>query len=68
MDAECSFSKGRLEANHLQHNTSLQTFRAKVALETPLWPGLSHITKILEPKVATTDKGKTKEVDIMDVD
>ncbi|KAF8587511.1 hypothetical protein K439DRAFT_1337968 [Ramaria rubella] len=53
VDAERAFSKGRLAVNHLQHNTSSQTFRAKVALgswiDTPLWPGLSDATKILEP-------------------
>ncbi|KAF8574061.1 hypothetical protein K439DRAFT_1254764, partial [Ramaria rubella] len=54
VDAEHAFSKGRLAANHLQHNTSCQTFRAKVALgswiDTPLWLSLSDITKVLEPR------------------
>ncbi|KAF8587952.1 hypothetical protein K439DRAFT_1236667, partial [Ramaria rubella] len=52
VDAECAFSKGQLAMNHLQHNTASQMFCAKVALgswvNTPLWPGLSDIMKILE--------------------
>lgn len=32
VDAEQSFSAGRLLVNHLQHNISLQTFKAEVAL------------------------------------
>jgi len=72
VDAERSFSKRRLAVNHLQHKTSSQTFRAKVALGswigTPLWPGISDVTKILEPKLPSKTKGKVKEVEIMDVD
>ncbi|KAF8584365.1 hypothetical protein K439DRAFT_1239432, partial [Ramaria rubella] len=49
VDAEWAFSKA---VNHLQHNTLSQMFHAKVALgswiDTPLWPGLSDVMKILE--------------------
>ncbi|KAF8498969.1 hypothetical protein F5888DRAFT_1611949 [Russula emetica] len=52
VDAECAFSVGRLEVNHLQHNTSPQTFKAQVAIgswaRTPLYPGLSKTIKIVE--------------------
>ena len=55
MDAECAFSVGRLEVNHLQHNTSPQTFKAQVAIgswaRTPLYPGLSETIKIVEKQM-----------------
>ncbi|KAJ6598569.1 hypothetical protein B0H10DRAFT_1636513, partial [Mycena sp. CBHHK59/15] len=42
VDAERAFSGGRLQVNHLQHQTSSQTFKARVALgswiNTPLLP------------------------------
>ncbi|KAF8228811.1 hypothetical protein L208DRAFT_1403052, partial [Tricholoma matsutake] len=67
VDAECVFSVGRLEVNHLQHNTSPQTFKAQVAVgswaKTPLYPGLSETIKIkevdeteLEDEVEETDE------------
>jgi hypothetical protein len=52
VDAERAFSNGRLEVNHLQHNTSPQTFKAQMAVgswcRTPLYPGLLEVTKIIE--------------------
>ena len=52
VDAECAFSVGRLEVNHLQQNTSPQTFKAQVAVgswaRTPLYAGLSEMVKIVE--------------------
>ena len=47
-----TFSVGRLEVNHLQHNTRPQTFKAQVAVgswaRTPLYPKLSEMLKIVE--------------------
>lgn len=44
VDAERAFSEGRLNVNHLQHNMSSNTFRAKMALglwaDTPLFPSM----------------------------
>lgn len=55
MDAERAFSVGRLEVNHLQHNTSPQTFKAQVAVgswaRTPFYPGLSDTIKIVEAQM-----------------
>jgi hypothetical protein len=55
VDAECAFSFGRLEVNHLQHSTSPQTFKAQVAVgswaKTPLYPGLSETIKIVEKQM-----------------
>jgi hypothetical protein len=55
VDAERAFSVGRLEVNHLQHNTSPQTFKAQVAVgswaKTPLYPGLSETIKIVEAQM-----------------
>ncbi|KAF8236911.1 hypothetical protein L208DRAFT_1217121, partial [Tricholoma matsutake] len=55
VDAEHAFSVGRLEVNHLQHNTSPQTFKAQVAIgslaRTPLYPGLSETIKIVEKQM-----------------
>ncbi|KAF8578787.1 hypothetical protein K439DRAFT_1231688, partial [Ramaria rubella] len=49
VDAERAFPKA---VNHFQHNTLSRMFRAKVVLgswiNTPLWPGLSNVMKILE--------------------
>jgi hypothetical protein len=45
VDAERSFSCGRLQVNHLQHNISSQSFKAKMAVgswaNTPLFPRAS---------------------------
>ena len=55
VDAERAFSVGRLEVNHLQQNTSPQTFKAQVAVgswvRTPLYPGLSETIKIVERQI-----------------
>lgn len=52
VDAERAFSTGRLEINHLQHNMNSQTFKAQMAVgswaKTPLYPGFSEVTKIIE--------------------
>jgi hypothetical protein len=52
VDAEQVFSTGWLEVNHLQHNMNSQTFKAQVAVEswarTPLYPGFTEVTKIVE--------------------
>jgi len=55
VNAECAFSVGRLEVNHLQHSTSPQTFKAQVAVgswaKTPLDPGLSETINIIEKQM-----------------
>ncbi|KAJ7939157.1 hypothetical protein B0H13DRAFT_1574309, partial [Mycena leptocephala] len=55
VDAERAFSAGRLQVNHLQHQTSSQTFKARVALGswigTPLMANTSVATAILEKKL-----------------
>ncbi|KAF8225193.1 hypothetical protein L208DRAFT_1506872 [Tricholoma matsutake] len=68
VDAECAFSVGRLEINHLQHNTSPQTFKAQVAVgswaKTPLYPGLSETIKIVQKQMGSEEQvGPQKEVD-----
>ncbi|KAJ6492446.1 hypothetical protein C8R47DRAFT_925479, partial [Mycena vitilis] len=55
VDAERAFSGGRLQVNHLQHGTSSQTFKARVALGswlgTPLMPTSKDAVAIMEKKV-----------------
>ncbi|KAF8153600.1 hypothetical protein K438DRAFT_1428294, partial [Mycena galopus ATCC 62051] len=52
VDAERAFSGGRLQVNHLQHQTSSQTFKARVALGswigTPLLPSSKEVAVIME--------------------
>ena len=67
MDAERAFSVGRLEINHLQHNTSPQTFKAQVAVgswaKTPLYPGLSETIKIIQRQMGSEEQvGPQKDV------
>jgi hypothetical protein len=76
VDAERSFSGGRLQVNHLQHNTSTQTFKACVAVSswagTPLLPDETSIDIIQKsmhapkPKEAelsdSKGKGKAREI------
>jgi hypothetical protein len=51
--AERAFSAGRLQANHLQHNMSADTFRAKMALGSwassgsSLLPGHAELTNMI---------------------
>lgn len=51
VDAERAFSEGRLSVNHLQHNMSPNTFRAKMALGswigTPLLPSVDEAAALL---------------------
>jgi hypothetical protein len=60
VDAERAFSVGRLEINHLQHNTSPQTFKAQVAVEswakTPLYPGLLETIKIVQKQIGSQEQ------------
>ncbi|KAJ6555812.1 hypothetical protein B0H19DRAFT_867549, partial [Mycena capillaripes] len=55
VDAERAFSGGRLQVNHLQHQTSSQTFKARVALgswfKTPLMPSSKEAISIMEKKL-----------------
>ncbi|KAJ7217355.1 hypothetical protein C8J57DRAFT_1034393, partial [Mycena rebaudengoi] len=55
VDAERAFSGDRLQVNHLQHQTSSQTFKARVALGswtgTPLMTTSGEATAILEAKL-----------------
>ncbi|QRV73566.1 hAT family dimerization protein [Ceratobasidium sp. AG-Ba] len=52
VDAERAFSGGRLTINHLQHQMSVQTFQAQMAIGawfgTPLLPDISYATRIIE--------------------
>ena len=61
VDAERSFSGGRLQVGHLQHNLSSQTFKAKVALgswdNTPFFPASAPF-EILQQHV---DNQKARE-------
>jgi len=61
VDAERAFSGGRLQVNHLQHDVSLQTFRAQMAVgswyNTPLMNDLRTVTSIMRTKM---EKGKGK--------
>jgi hypothetical protein len=80
VDAEQSFSRGRLEVNHLLHNTSPQTFKAQIAVgswaSTPLFTGLSDITKVVEDslkkesfeKVNDEEVGSESDSDELDVE
>ncbi|KAJ7746196.1 hypothetical protein B0H14DRAFT_2406603, partial [Mycena olivaceomarginata] len=65
VDAERAFSGGRLQVNHLQHQTSSQTFMARVALgswiRTPLMPGSSAAAAIMEQALKPKPKGKGKQ-------
>ena len=78
MDAECAFSGGQLQVNHLQHAMSSQTFKARVALaswvNTPFLPPgtpasiiakASHKSKPL-PAGKSNGKSKAREVIIVD--
>jgi hypothetical protein len=75
VDAERAFSVGRLEVNHLQQNTSPQTFKAQIAVgswaRTPLYPGLSETVKIVERQMvreSQTRAGEGEEVDEVEVE
>ncbi|TEB21368.1 hypothetical protein FA13DRAFT_1642080, partial [Coprinellus micaceus] len=63
VDAERAFSNGRVQVNHLQHNTSSQTFKSRVAVGswsgTPLLPN-DKPTEILS-KVIGTDRKKSSK-------
>ena len=72
VDAERAFSVGRLEVNHLQHNTSPQTFKAQVAVgswsRTPLYPGFSETVKIVERQIQGESRARAGEKDTEDID
>ncbi|EPQ54973.1 hypothetical protein GLOTRDRAFT_25702, partial [Gloeophyllum trabeum ATCC 11539] len=52
VDAERSFSSGRLTVNHLQHNMSSQSFKAQVAvgswIKTPLLSDVKVVARVIE--------------------
>ena len=54
-DAEQAFSEGRREVNFMQHNMSLQTFKAEMAVGswdgTPLFPECDAAIRIMEKKL-----------------
>ncbi|KAJ6596552.1 hypothetical protein B0H10DRAFT_1760361, partial [Mycena sp. CBHHK59/15] len=58
VDAEHAFSGGCLQVNHLQHQTSSQTFKVRVALgswiRTPLIPSSKDVITIMEKKSRST--------------
>jgi len=51
VDAKCAFSTGRRQVNHMQHNMSSQTFKARMAIgswaKTPIFPNLSDIAAMV---------------------
>ncbi|KAF8956668.1 hypothetical protein BDZ97DRAFT_1658336 [Flammula alnicola] len=55
VDAERAFSTGRRQVNHMQHNMSSQTFKARVALgswaKTPIFPKYSDIAAMVESRM-----------------
>lgn len=61
VDAERSFSCGRLQVGHLQHGVSSQTFKAKMALgswsRTPLLPS-NHAEDIITARMKGQGKAK----------
>jgi hypothetical protein len=76
VDAERAFSGGRLQVGHLQHATSSQTFKARVALaswiNTPFLPPGTPASMIAEAsrksKAGKSNrKGKGKEVVVVDI-
>ncbi|KAF9650220.1 hypothetical protein BDM02DRAFT_3072401, partial [Thelephora ganbajun] len=52
VDAECAFSGGHLQVNHLQHGTLSQTFKAQMAIgswvRTDIFLTLEPFEKIIE--------------------
>lgn len=51
VDAERAFSTGRRQVNHMQHNMSSQTFKARMAIgswaKTPIFPKFSDIAAMV---------------------
>ena len=70
VDAERSFSCGRLQVNHLQHNIGSQSFKAQMAvgswLQTPLL-SIDHVTNVIRDGMSHShSKGKSRAVDDSD--
>jgi hypothetical protein len=67
VDAERSFSCGRLQVNHLQHGISSQSFKAKLAIgswsRVPLLLPPNLAEDIIGARMKGNSKGKAKEVD-----
>ncbi|EJC99009.1 uncharacterized protein FOMMEDRAFT_95472 [Fomitiporia mediterranea MF3/22] len=59
VDAERAFSVGRRQINFMQHNTSSNTFRAKMAVGswdgTPLFPNINDAISILNKKMSSSN-------------
>jgi hypothetical protein len=75
VDAERAFSGGRLQVGHLQHATSSQTFKARVALaswiNTPFLPPgtpASMISEASRKSKAGKSNRKEKEREVIVVD
>jgi hypothetical protein len=70
VDAERAFSVGRLDVNHLQQNTSSQTFKAQIAVgswaRTPLYPGLSDTIKIVEKQMRHEGEQRAAGKEVVD--
>ena len=62
VDAECAFSSGRLQVNHLQRGMSSQTFKAQVALGSwvgsPIFPSTDPFIAIVEDSMRRARKPK----------
>lgn len=65
VDAERSFSTGRLKLNHLQHNKSSETFRAQMCLNSwdggPFFPTLEDLGCVLEEHAKSKKKKAADE-------
>jgi hypothetical protein len=71
VDAERSFSCGRLQINHLQYNIGSQSFKALMALgswlQTPLL-SIDHVTNVIrDGKSRNNAKGISRVVDNSDI-
>ncbi|TEB34862.1 hypothetical protein FA13DRAFT_1624856 [Coprinellus micaceus] len=57
VDAERAFSVGRRQVNFMQHNTSANTFKAKMALgswyDQPFFPKIQRLSSVIEKKPAS---------------
>ncbi|TEB13925.1 hypothetical protein FA13DRAFT_1652134 [Coprinellus micaceus] len=56
VDAERAFSVGRRQVNFMQHNTSANTFKAKMALgswyDQPFFPKIQRLSSVIEKKTS----------------
>ncbi len=60
VDAERAFSTGRRHVNHMQHNMSSQTFKARMALgswaKSPMFPPFSEVANMISGVMQSESK------------